>query len=232
MWGPISEVYGRRPPLIIGIFFMGVFQVGAAAAENVAAIFICRFFAGVFGCASLSVVGGSLGDFWDPVERGLTVGVYSMCTFCGPVAAPIMGGYVAESSLGCRWTEYFTAILCFISWTSAALFLPETYHPRILQRHAKRLRLQTGDWTLHAQADERQISLQIIVERYLTRPFRMLYQEPILLLIALYVGLAYGILYLFFTAYPISFHRQRQWSQVCQLAFFFPFNASNCSLNL
>lgn len=111
LWGPTSELYGRRPPLIAGTFGMALFQIGVATAQNIYTILICRFFAGVFGCAPLAVVGAALADFWDPVQRGVTVGLYSMCTFVGPVAAPIAGGYIAESHLGWRWTEYLSIIL-------------------------------------------------------------------------------------------------------------------------
>lgn len=41
----------------------------------------------------------------------------------------------------------------------------------------------------------------------------MLVQEPILLLITLYMALIYGILYLFFESYPISFQEKRGWNQ-------------------
>ena len=111
LWGPLSELYGRRVPLFIGILGMSCFEIGVAVALNLETIMICRFFAGVFGSAPLAVVGGALSDFWNPVERGVTVGVYSMCTFVGPVAAPIIGGYVAESYLGWRWTEYIAVIM-------------------------------------------------------------------------------------------------------------------------
>ena len=41
----------------------------------------------------------------------------------------------------------------------------------------------------------------------------MLAMEPILVLITLYMSLIYGILYLCFFAYPISFGRERGWSE-------------------
>jgi hypothetical protein len=50
-----------------------------------------------------------------------------------------------------------------------------------------------------------------IVTKYLLRPFQMLFQEPILLFITIYLALVYGILYLFFEAYPISFSQVRGW---------------------
>lgn len=65
------------------------------------------------------------------------------------------------------------------------VFLPETYHPRVLQVRAKKLRLETGDSTIHAAADEKQVDIRTILEKYLTRPVRMLALEPILLFLAL-----------------------------------------------
>lgn len=40
----------------------------------------------------------------------------------------------------------------------------------------------------------------------------MLFMEPILLLITLYLAFIYGILYLFFEAYPVSFMEERGWT--------------------
>lgn len=215
IWGPFSELYGRRPPLIIGVGGMCLMQVGVGVSQNAYTIFLCRFFGGVLGVAPLCVVGGALADFWDPVQRGVAVGIYAMCTFIGPVAAPILGGYVAQSHLGWRWTQYISVILIGVFWSVALVFLPETSHAQILQAKAKRVRFETKDWSVHAPADEKKITVRVVVERYLTRPFRMLGQEPILVSLCLYIGLTYGILYLFLTSYPISFEQERGWSQVC-----------------
>lgn len=53
-----------------------------------------------------------------------------------------------------------------------------------------------------------------IVTKYLFRPFQMLIQEPILVAMTLYLALVYGILYLFFEAYPISFSEVRGWKNL------------------
>jgi MFS transporter, DHA1 family, multidrug resistance protein len=51
-----------------------------------------------------------------------------------------------------------------------------------------------------------------MVQTYLFRSFIMLAKEPILLLLTLYMTLVYGILYLSFEAYPISFQEEREWN--------------------
>jgi MFS transporter, DHA1 family, multidrug resistance protein len=98
------------------------------------------------------------------------------------------------------------------SGLTAVTFVPETYPPIILSRRAKARRFETKNWALHAKIDEKQTRLSDIVTRYLFRPLQMLIQEPILLLVTLYMAFIYGILYLFFESYPISFQQKRGWN--------------------
>mgnify|MGYP003740290779 FL=1 len=90
VWGPLSELYGRMPPLFFGYAVFAIFQIPVAVAQNLQTIMICRFFVGVFGCAPLAVVGGALADFWDPTTRGIAVAFFSAATFGGPTLGPIL----------------------------------------------------------------------------------------------------------------------------------------------
>ena len=62
------------------------------------------------------------------------------------------------------------------------LLLEEPHGPLILARRAKRLRLRTGNWALHAKHEEQVVNLHEIFYIYLLRPSKMLFLEPILLL--------------------------------------------------
>lgn len=94
-----------------------------------------------------------------------------------------------------------------------ALFVvPETYGPKILQDRAARLRRSTKNWALHSFLDEHKPTLSEIGHKYLLRPFQMLALEPILICMTIYLALIYGILYLFFEAYPVSFGQVRGWT--------------------
>lgn len=90
--------------------------------------------------------------------------------------------------------------------------IPETYHPVLLQRRASVLRKETGNQDIHAFLDNHKPTFVDIVRKYLFRPVQMLILEPILVLITLYLALVYGILYLFFEAYPVSFQEVRGWT--------------------
>lgn len=183
-----------------------------AVAQNLETIMICRFLGGIFGCAPLAVVGGALADFWNPVDRGVAICIFAAATFIGPVAGPIAGGFIIESDLGWRWTAWITMIMAGTFCLVALLLVPETYHPTLLQCKAKRIRFATKNWAVHSKLDEGQVNMNDIVVKYLFRPIHMLIREPILTLLTLYMSLIYGMIYLFFVTYPISFQEERGWS--------------------
>lgn len=172
-----------------------------------------RFLQGVFGASTMAVIGGALADFWGPVERGLALGLFTGAVFIGPVAGPIAGGFIVmNQNLGWRWTAYMTFILAMPLWLIALILCSESYAPVILQQKASRLRFETKNWALHATADEQRVDLRNIAQRYLFRPAAMMAREPILLLVTLYMSFIYGVVYLFFEAYPIAFQEQRHWN--------------------
>ncbi|KAI7969589.1 hypothetical protein EIK77_006330 [Talaromyces pinophilus] len=90
VWGPISELFGRKRPLFFGFFVFVIFQIPVAVAQNVETIMICRFFIGFFGCAPLAIVGGTLADMWDAVGRGIAMASFAGATFGGPTLGPIL----------------------------------------------------------------------------------------------------------------------------------------------
>ena len=83
-----------------------------------------------------------------------------------------------------------------------ALFLPETYHPKIVRDKAQRL---------GGTVERKDITTDLYTN--LTRPWLMLFREPILFTLSLYMAFVYGILYLDFTAYPIVYGESRGWSK-------------------
>lgn len=209
----MSELFGRKNPIFAGYIIFIIFQIPVAVAQNFYTIVICRFFAGVFGSAPLAIVAGALADMFSPIQRGYAVAVFAAATFLGPVAGPVMGGFITQSYLGWRWTAYMTAIMGAFFGTLGIFGIPETAHARLLQNRAAKLRHETKNWAIHAKADETPIDFYRIVSVYLMRPFQMLVQEPILLAVTAYMALIYGLIYLTFEAYPIAFQEQRGWNQ-------------------
>lgn len=123
-WAPLSELRGRRLPLVIGMFGFSIFQVAVAAAKDLQTIMICRFWggmflglfstlglrlltlSGIFGACPLAVVAAVFSDMFDNRTRGIAITVFSMTVFSGPLLAPFIGGFIVTSHLGWRWTEW------------------------------------------------------------------------------------------------------------------------------
>lgn len=212
VWAPLSELFGRKTPLLAGYFVFAVFQIPVAVSQNIYTIMIFRFFGGLFGSTPFGVVGGAMVDIWVPLDRGIAMSLFGGATFIGPVAGPIVGGFIVDSYLGWHWTAWITLIMAAFFGSIAFFVLPETHAPTLLKRRAQKLRLATRDWALHSALEEQPVDINTLVFLYLLRPWKMLFLEPILLLITIYMAFVYGIIYLLFEAYPISFQQGRGWS--------------------
>jgi MFS transporter, DHA1 family, multidrug resistance protein len=59
IFAPMSELYGRRLPIIIGAFGFAIFNTAVAVAKDYQTLVISRFFAGFFGSCPLALTGQS-----------------------------------------------------------------------------------------------------------------------------------------------------------------------------
>ncbi|KAJ9137146.1 Outer membrane protein [Pleurostoma richardsiae] len=213
LWAPISEVYGRKIAVLTPYFLSAIFSFASAVAKDVQTVMITRIFSGFFGAAPITNVGGAMSDIWFAQQRGAAIVVYAVTLVAGTVLAPIVGGAAVDSYLGWRWTEYITGILMSLSLTLGLIFLDESYPPVLLVYKARRLRLESGNWALHARHEEWDVSLKDLSRKYLIRPFQLM-ATPICFFVALYASFVYGILYLSLASFPIEFQELRGWNAV------------------
>jgi DHA1 family multidrug resistance protein-like MFS transporter len=73
LWGPLSEIKGRRLPLVIAAAGAAIFQFAVAASKDIQSILINRFFAGFFGTSPLAVAGAVFADMYGSTSRGIAV---------------------------------------------------------------------------------------------------------------------------------------------------------------
>lgn len=122
----------------------------------------------------------------------------------GAAFGPFIGGFVAERK-GWRWTQW-TVLFALTAVLLLALPMSETYKPRILKL-AKRKALKDD---LHADppTPTKQPLARAVKDyatRVLGRPLHLMFTEPIVGLFDLYVAVVFGILNLFFAAFPNVF---------------------------
>ncbi|KZP25669.1 MFS general substrate transporter [Athelia psychrophila] len=210
IWGPGSELLGRRPIFIFCMVFYTLLHLPQALAPNITCLLIARFFGGVFAVAPLVNCGGVIADVWDGAGRGPATSLFTACVFVGPVLGPIVGGFLVESTLGWRWVYWIMMIFAGVCTAIMVVCLPETFAPVILQRKAVALRRASPsnpapNAELYAEHEKQDWSPRGVLHRTLYRPFIMLAQEPILVLVTIYLSLIYGVLYALFEAFPLIF---------------------------
>ncbi|KAI4230710.1 MAG: hypothetical protein L6R40_007967 [Gallowayella cf. fulva] len=221
LWGPISEVWGRKVSMLPAMFCLALFSIGTATSKTPAAIMITRFLGGVFGSAPVSNVAAAMGDIWAPKARGTAVAIYALCNMGGPTLGPVIGSSLTVSHLGWRWTMYIEAIFVFTIVGVGLFALPEVYGPVLLKRRAIRLREATGNQAYWHPHEEVKLDFKSIVTKQISRPLRMLFTEPMVTCMTLYASFVYGLLYLTFVVFPIVFEEIRGWKPVVSALPFF-----------
>jgi MFS transporter, DHA1 family, multidrug resistance protein len=175
----MSELYGRRLPILIAMFGFTVFSAGVATAKDLQTIMLCRFFSGIMGSSPLSIVAAIFADMFDNAHRGQAIAVFAMCVFMGPILGPFIGGFTVISYLGWRWDAYWSLIMGAVSFILLVFFLKETYPPVVLVGKAAELRRRTKNWGIHAKQEEVEVDVRELVTKNFSRPIRLLVTEPV-----------------------------------------------------
>ncbi|PYI19529.1 MFS general substrate transporter [Aspergillus violaceofuscus CBS 115571] len=213
LWAPMSEVFGRRNVFTITFAILTAFNAGAAGAQNIQTLVILRFFAGFFGSSPFGNSGGTIADMFPASKRGIAISLFAAAPLCGPTIGPVIGGFLGARA-GWRWVEGFMAIFSGVVWLSLVFLLPETYAPVLLRQRAAKLSELTGQvYRSKLDIERGPVSLSQTLKTALSRPWILLFKEPIVLLFCIYMAIIYGTLYMLFAAYPIVFQESRGWSE-------------------
>ena len=190
------------------------FNAGAAASQNIQTLVILRFWAGAWGSSPLTNAGGVIADMFPAAQRGLATSIFAAAPFMGPALGPVIGGFVGEN-IGWRWNEGVMAIFTGVLWIVGAITIPETYAPLLLRKRAAKLSKKTGK-VYRSSAEVARgppPTLGQSLKTALSRPWILLFREPIVLLLSIYMAIIYGTLYMMFAAFPIVFQQERGWSE-------------------
>lgn len=158
-------------------------------------------------------IGGIIADVFSAEERGLAMNLFAGAPFVGPTLGPIIGGFLGENE-GWVWVQGFLAIFTGLIWIVEALVIPETYGPVLLRKRAARLSKITGAvYVSKLDAERPKVTTTEAFTTALGRPWLLLFAEPIVLLLSIYMAIVYGTLYLMFGAFPIVYEQNRGWSE-------------------
>ncbi|KZP32502.1 MFS multidrug transporter-like protein [Athelia psychrophila] len=201
---PLSEYYGRSPIYITSYFLFLLFTLGTALIQNLGGFLVLRILAGIFSSVTIANFGGTIADLWEPHDTGVPMSTFLWAATIGSPSGYFLFSFVAEYE-GLR--KVFWAMLGIDGgfWVIMCFCLKETRHSVLLSRFAAQERKRTGDGRVGVPEDMKQRGPKELASVALTRPFRFLFTEAIIIAMALYNGYLYGLSFLFNTAFGLVF---------------------------
>lgn len=125
LWGPVSDVKGRRIAyLLTFLVFMGA-CIGLAETKNYATLVVLRCLQSTGSASTIAIGSGVIGDITTRAERGGFMGIFQAGLLVPVAAGPVIGGAVA-GTLG--WRAIFWVLTAYSGAFLIAMLvlLPET----------------------------------------------------------------------------------------------------------
>jgi len=128
LYGPLSDRFGRKPPLYAGLAGYVVASVGCALAPTVGTLAGFRFLQAVGGCAGLVVPRAMVRDRFDPQATARVFSLLVLVMGVAPILAPLAGGWVL-TLLGWRAIFWGLAAIGLACLAAVAVGVAETRPP-------------------------------------------------------------------------------------------------------
>ena len=143
IWGGLSDRFGRKPILLIGILGYVITMVWFGLANTLWMLFAARILSGILSSATAPTTMAYIGDSSPEDERGGGMGMLGAAGGVGTIVGPAAGGFLATASLS---TPFFVAAgLALLSLILAIIFLPES-HPVGEQSQEKEAIIDLRAW--------------------------------------------------------------------------------------
>lgn len=129
LFGPISDRFGRRRPLLVGLGGYVVASALCATASSVELLIAARFLQGFAAASGIAVARAIARDVHSGAPLARFYSLLTAATAIAPMIAPILGAGVLETGASWRWIFGVTLALGIAGLGLVVFALPET-HPR------------------------------------------------------------------------------------------------------
>lgn len=144
VWGTLSDKYGRRPIILIGLFGTMVSFLLFGFAETLFLLFISRALGGMLTAATMPTAQAYVADITSAKERAKKFGLLGAAFGLGFIFGPALGGLL--STISYQAPAFFAAGLAFLNFLGAFFWLPETWTPSTREKKEEKLFDINGMW--------------------------------------------------------------------------------------
>ncbi len=127
-YGKLSDLYGRKPLLMIGI---SIFLVGSALSglsQNMTQLIIFRGIQGLGAGALFPISLAVIGDLFSPQERGKYQGLFGAVFGIASILGPLLGGWLTENA-SWHWIFYVNIPIGLAALVVIGRLLPTVRRP-------------------------------------------------------------------------------------------------------
>jgi EmrB/QacA subfamily drug resistance transporter len=128
-YGKLSDIFGRRPMLLIGIsiFLIGSFLCGLS--WSMESLIVFRGIQGVGAGAIFPISLAVIGDLFTPRERGKYTGLFGAVFGVSAILGPLLGGWLTEN-LSWHWIFFVNLPIGVVALFIIYRFLPTVHGER------------------------------------------------------------------------------------------------------
>ncbi|MEO9899305.1 Bcr/CflA family multidrug efflux MFS transporter [Nisaea sp.] len=126
IYGPISDRFGRRPVMLVGILIFIIASLACVYVERIDQLIVARLFQAIGGGAASILARTVVRDLFTAQEAASVLSLMMVLTTLAPVLAPLAGAALLEVA---NWRAIFVVLLGFgtVSILLVLLLLPETH---------------------------------------------------------------------------------------------------------
>jgi len=124
IYGKLSDVYGRKPFYIFGLVMFGIGSAICGQAVTMTELVLARGLQGIGAGAMMSMPRATVGDIFNPKERGRWMGVMGAVFGLSSIIGPAIGGWITDT-FSWRWVFYINLPFAVLAIIGVVISLPK-----------------------------------------------------------------------------------------------------------
>ena len=125
IYGPLSDMIGRKPPLYFGLLLFAAGSIGCALAPDIQTLVVLRFIQGLGASAGMVIPRAVVRDLHTGHDAARLMSLLMLVFSVSPILAPLVGSLLIES-LGWRSVFWAVTVAAMLGLVLLATSLNET----------------------------------------------------------------------------------------------------------